>query len=309
MVDLSVVIAVKDEEKNLPELASRLAKAMNHLCVSYEGIFVTDTNGDNTLAVLKALNRSDRRLKTLKLSTSSGQYVAIMAGLHFSRGNAVVTMDGDLQDHPEDIPKLYKKLNEGYDVVYATKKRKDDSFLRNVFSKLFLKLLNLLSDYKLDQNTSVFRIMSRRTVEEIMKFKEKQPSLTGISSLIGFPTAKVMVNSGKRKGGKTKYSWIKLTNLAISILLSFSTKPIRVISASGFIVSGLSFVYLFSVVIRALLYQTDVPGYPTIVSLITFLGGMQLFAIGVIGEYIGRVFIEVKKRPLYIVEDKIGDFE
>lgn len=309
MLDLSVVVAVKNEEENLAELVSRLTNVIQGMRLSYEIIFVTDVNRDNTFALLRSLHEKDRRVKILKLSNTFGQYIAVMAGLHAASGNALVTMDGDLQDYPEDIPKLYDKLQEGYDVVYGVKDRKDESRIRNFLSKSFIKLLNLLSDHKLEHNTNIFRIMSRRTVREISKFAEKEPSLTGISNLIGFPTATVKVTSGKRKAGKTNYSFLKLSNLAIHMVLSFSTKPIRIISILGLSISFLSFIYLFSVVIRALLYKLDPAGYPTIVSLILLLSGMQLCAIGVIGEYIARVFIEAKNRPLYIIENRIGDFE
>jgi len=306
MIDLSIVIPVRDEEKNLDELIFRCTETVQKMALSHEIIFVTDTNKDNTYEILKSFHEQDPRIKIVKLSSSFGQYVAIMAGLQFTKGNAVVTMDGDLQDHPEDIEKLYGKYSEGYDVVYGIKEKKDDSQIRNILSGIFIKLLNKLSDQKLDHNTNIFRIMSRRTVEGIRDFKEIDPSLTGITNLIGFPVAKVLVTSGERHRGETKYSALKLFNLAVSMLLSFSTKPIRIISFSGILVALLSFLYLFWVITGYLLFDTDVQGWPTIVSMIAFIGGMQLLAIGVIGEYIGRIFLETKRRPLFIIEDKIG---
>jgi len=201
MIDLSVVIPVKDEEENLPELVSRLSSVVQEMKLSYEIIFVTDINRDNTVSVLNSLHEKNDRVKMLKLSNGLGQHIAAIAGLHFSRGNSVVIMDGDLEDYPEDIPKLYNKLQEGYDVVYGVRERKNESSLRNLFSKSFVRLLNILSDYKLDHNTNMFRIMSKRTVEEVCKFKENEPSLTGLTSVVGFPTAKVVATSGKRKAG------------------------------------------------------------------------------------------------------------
>jgi dolichol-phosphate mannosyltransferase len=309
MFDLSVVIPVRDEEANLPELVTRLKNVIHDLKLSFEIIFVTDVNRDNTFSVLKSLNRDDPRVKVLKLSNSFGQHVAVCAGLNFCRGNAVVIMDGDLQDYPEDIPKLYNKLNEGYDAVYSIKERKNASAVRNIFSKSFVKLINMLSDQKLDHNTSMFRIMSRRTVDELLKFKEHEPNLTGLVSLIGFPTAKVTVSSGKRKIGKTKYSYLRLIGLSISVLLSFTNKPVRVISMFGLTVSVFSFLYLVVVLVQTFLGHIELLGWPSIIAVITFLSGVQLLAIGVIGEYIGRIFLESKNRPLYIIEEKIGDLE
>mgnify|MGYP001773092085 CR=1 FL=1 len=309
ILDLSVVIPVRDEEGSLPELVSRLKNVIDGLQLSFEMIFVTDVNQDNTLFVLKSLHEDDSRVKILKLSNSFGQHVAIFAGLNFCRGNAVVIMDGDLEDYPEDIPKLYNKLKEGYDVVYSVRERKDESALRNFFSKLFVKLLNALSDQKLDHNTNMFRIMSRRTVRELCRFKEREPNLTGLVSLINFPAAQIILPTGKRKAGRTKYSYLRLINLSISFLLSFSNKPLRVISIFGLLVSGFSFVYLVIVLIQTFLGQIKVLGWPTVITLITFLSGVQLLSIGVIGEYIGRIFLESKNRPLYIIEEKIGDLE
>jgi dolichol-phosphate mannosyltransferase len=308
-MDLSVIIPVRDEEQNLRELVSRLLKVVETLGVQAEIIFVTDINTDDTLEVLKALNREDGRVKTVKLSNSFGQHVAVLAGLDFCRGMAVVLMDGDMQDEPESLPALYGKLNEGYDVVYAVKSSKNESRLRNFLSRRFVGLLNALSDYEIRINTSMFRILSRRVVNELRRFSERETFLTGLISLIGFPEAEVEVSSGRRMHGATKYSWFRQINMAIGAILSFSSKPVRLVSVFGFIVSGLSLVYLLVVLVQALFFDVSVAGWPTVVSLVTFLGGVQLLAIGIVGEYIGRIFIETKDRPRYIIEERVGEFE
>ncbi len=307
-IDLSVVIPVKNEEENLNELISRLNLTLYSMDINYELIFVTDLNIDRTYELLKEFNKKDPKIKTIKLSNNFGQYNAIIAGLKNILGGAVIIMDGDLQDHPEDIPKLYNKMKDGFDVVYGVKKRKNDSFLRNFISKSFWKFLNIFSDYDIQFGSSIYRILSRRVVQEIKKFNEKQILFTGIISIIGFPTAKVEVTYGKRVKGETKYSYFRLLNMAINALLSFSTKPLRIISILGITVAGISFIILGIVFIQKNFYEVDVPGWATIVVLITFLGGAQLFALGIVGEYIGRIFLETKDRPLYIIEDKIGDF-
>jgi glycosyltransferase involved in cell wall biosynthesis len=309
MIDISVVVPVCNEEENLPELVSRLSNTLGGIGVSYEMIFVTDLNRDNTLPVLKKFHQEDKRVKVVKLSNRFGHHVAVYAGLTFSKGQSVVIMDGDLQDYPEDIPKLYSKMKEGFDVVYGIKEKKNDSAIRNIFSKLFVRLISSLSDYKLDFNTSMFRIVSRRTVDYLLQFREREPSLTALFSLIGFPTTKVMVTSGKRMKGETKFSFIRQVNTAINFLLSFSTKPLRIMSMIGFTVAGLSFFYLFVVIVQKVIFHVGVLGWPTIISVMTFLGGLQLLGLGLVGEYIGRIFMETKNRPLYIIEETIGDFK
>jgi dolichol-phosphate mannosyltransferase len=309
MIELSIVIPVKDEEENLSELIDRLITTTREMRVTFEIIFITDINKDQTYEILKSQNNLHSNIKTVKLSNAFGHHSAVIAGLEHTSGNTIVIMDGDLQDYPEDIPKMYNKMNEGYDVVYGIKEKKNDSFIRNIFSKLFLKVLSRLSDNSFEFNTNMFRIISRRTVDELLKFKEREPSLTALISLIGFPTTKVKVTSGIRKRGKTKYSYFRQINFAISFLISFTTKPLRIISMLGFIVSCLSFVYLIIVVAQKLIFGIDQLGWPTIVSLITFFAGIQLFSLGIAGEYIGRIFLETKNRPLYIIENKIGKFK
>lgn len=307
MTEISVVIPVRDEESNVNELVNRLISTLTKIVSSFEVIFVTDINKDNTLPILKTINENDSRIKTIKLSSGLGQHMAVIAGLSLTKGEAVVIMDGDLQDYPEDIAQLFEKYKEGFDVVYGVKEMKNDSGLRNLFSKTFIKVLNNLSDYKLDFNTCMFRIMSKRTVENILKFNEREPSITGLISVINFPTTEITVTSGKRISGETKYNFIRQVNLAISFLLSFSTKPLRIASALGFVLSSLSFIYLVIVIIQKIFFNVAVLGWATIIFLITFSSGLQLFFLGIIGEYIGKIFMETKNRPRYFIEEKVGD--
>jgi len=237
-----------------------------------------------------------------------GQHVAIIAGLKLCSGNSVIIMDGDLQDYPEDIPRLCAKLGEGYDVVFGVKDRKNDSFVRNVYSRAFVWLMERLSDVKLQHTTAMFRIISRRTVDAILQFSEIQPSLTFIMGLIGFSSATVQVTSGVRKEGETKYTFFRLLNFAISSLISFSTKPMRIIAVMGFSVAAMSFTYMCIVLVQRALFRIDVLGWSTTVFLITFLGGVQLLGMGVIGEYIANIFIQAKRRPLYFIDQEIGEF-
>ncbi|MBI5100333.1 MAG: glycosyltransferase family 2 protein [Nitrospirae bacterium] len=309
MLDISVVIPVRDEEQTLRELVGRLSRVLGGMGKSYEIIFVTDANRDNTFGVLRQLNAEHAPVKAVKLTNALGQHVAIIAGLELCRGRTAVIMDGDLQDYPEDIPRLHAKLEEGYDVVYGVKDRKNDSFVRNVYSKLFVGLMEKLSDVRLRHTTSMFRIISRRTVDEILRFSETQPSLTFIMGLIGFPSSTVKVTSGERKEGKTKYNFFRLMNFAIGSLISFSTKPIRIIAVMGFCVSALSFMYMCVVLVQRAFFKIEVLGWSTTIFLITFLGGVQLLGMGVIGEYIANIFVQTKRRPLYFIDQKIGEFD
>jgi dolichol-phosphate mannosyltransferase len=304
---LSVVVPVRNEEKNIPELSRRVDAAVRGMGLAYELVFVTDINTDRTVDVLRETHAKNPNVKAVKLADGRGQHVAVVAGLDASRGRAVVVMDGDLQDCPEDIPKLYERLQAGFDVVYGVKEKKNDSALRNFFSRRFVAVMNALSDQRLDHNTSMFRVMSRRTVDQLKRFRESEPSVTGLVTLINFPTDRVLVTSGTRQAGETNYSFMRQVNLAISFLLSFSTKPLRMISVLGLVVAGASFIYLLIILLQAIFIGVPVAGWATLVSLVTFLSGVQMLAIGLIGVYVGRIFVESKRRPLYIVEERIGD--
>lgn len=309
MYDISIVIPVRDEEKNIPELIKRIFSSLDNIRKNFEIIFVTDINRDNTVELLDGFSRKYVNIKTLKLSNSFGQHVAVIAGLDHCKGNHIVVMDGDLQDYPEDIPLLYNKIIEGYDIVYAIKEAKNDSLFRNLSSWIFNKLMNTLSDIKIQSNSSMFRIISRKTLDEITKFREYEPSLTYIFSYINLPTTTVQVRSGVRQRGETKYSFFRLVSFAVSSLLSFSRRPLRLITTLGLTISMLSFFYLGLVLFQYFFLDISVEGWATIIVIVTFTGGIQLLSIGIIGEYIGRIYMQTKNRPVYIVEKRIGNFE
>lgn len=309
MCEISIVIPVRDEEKNLDELITRLFTSLEKINKSFEIIFVTDINKDNTVGLLEEYSKLYPNIKAIKLSNSFGQHVAVMAGLDHASGEAIVIMDGDLQDFPEDIPLLYDKLRENFDIVYGVKERKNDNTFRNSSSRLFNWIMNLFSDKKVSNNSSMFRIISRNALNEIVKFREVEPSLTYIFSYINLPTTEIAVSSGARHQGETKYNFFSLLGFAVSSLLSFSRKPLRLISALGLVMSVLSFCYFVIVVFQYLFLKIEVQGWATLIVVSTLIGGIQLLSLGVIGEYIGRTYMQTKNRPLYIVERKIGKFE
>lgn len=308
MAELSVVIPVRDEEQNLPELAGRLARVLDAAAPEWEVIFVTDLNRDRTVPVLRELAAANPRFRALKLSNRFGHHTAILAGLKEAAGREAVIMDGDLQDRPEDIPALLAALRGGYDIAYGAKERKNESRFRNACSRAFIRLVSRLSDRAIEFNTCLFRAVSRRTVDELLRFTEEDPSLTFIMGLINFPAVRVPVASGARGGGETKYPFRRQLGFALDSLLSFSVKPLRVISLGGFAVAGASFLYLLVVLGQKAVRGVPVMGWATLITLILFLGGVQLFCMGIIGEYIGRLFTQSKDRPPYIVEERIGAF-
>ena len=306
-IDISVVVPVRDEEQSIGELIQRLTETLDAMQLTWELIFVTDVNRDGTVDALHAAHKMEPRVKMLRLSDSYGQHIAAIAGIHATGGDCVVLMDGDLQDYPEDIPKLYDRLRQGYDVVYGVKERKNDSMVRNLLSRSFNMVLNFLSDRRLRHNSCMFRIMSRRTVEQLRRFRECDQTVTGLVALVNYPTDQVLVTSGQREAGETKYPLSRQIHLAMSLILSFSTKPLRLISLLGIALSGTSFIYLIVTLVQSLLGGIPVQGWATIVSLLTLLCGVQLLAIGVIGEYVGRIYVEVKNRPLYVVSERLGN--
>jgi len=306
MNDITAVIPVRNEEANLEVLVSRLTSVFEKMRLSHVIILVTDVNTDNTLGVLRKLHDKDDRIRVLKLSNAFGHHAAVYAGLAHAEGKSVVIMDGDLQDYPEDIPLLFNKMQEGFDVVYGIKERKNETLVRNLCSKAFVRVLQWLSDYRMDVNTSMFRIISRRVADAVLQFRERDPSLTFIMGLIGFPTSKVVVTSGVRFHGRTNYGLVRQVNLAISSIVSFSTKPLRLISYFGFAVSAASTLYFVEVLFERIVLGRGVLGWPTIVVLLCFFNGSVLLALGVIGEYVARTYMESKRRPLYIIEERIG---
>jgi glycosyltransferase involved in cell wall biosynthesis len=309
MYEISIIIPVKDEEKNINELVNRIFSTLKSIHQIFEIIFVTDINKDNTDVLLDDFSKKYPNVKTIKLANSFGQHVAVMAGLDHCHGKYIVIMDGDLQDYPEDIPLLYNKIREGYDIVYAVKERKNANIFRNLISRAFNYGMDILSDIKFSSNSSMFRIISKKALDEVIRFREYEPSLTYIFSFINLPTTTVMVRSGIRQQGETKYSFFLLVNFAISSILSFSRKPLRLISNMGFIMSIFSFIYFGIVIYQHLFMQIEILGWATIIAITTFMGGIQLLSLGVIGEYIGRIYMQTKNRPLYIIAKKYGSFD
>lgn len=230
----------------------------------------------------------------------------MIAGFDHAKGDAVVVIDADLQDPPELIPQMLKHWEEGYDDVYATRRsRKGESWFKKKTSMLFYSLLERSTDVPIQRDTGDFRLLSRRAVDALKEFRESERYTKGMFSWIGFKKKKILYDRDARVAGTTKWNYVKLFDLAINGITSFTTAPLRISSYAGVIISLLAFLYIIFLVIRTLFFGTDLAGYPSMMAVILFLGGVQLLSIGIIGEYIGRIFVESKRRPLYFIDQYV----
>ena len=302
---LSLVVPMFDEAQVLGEFFSRCEAALRGLG-DYEIVCVNDGSRDDTLARLLEYHGRDPRIKVVNLSRNFGQQPALCAGLSLCRGQAVIVMDGDLQDPPELIPQLAEKWREGFDIVHCVRAgRSNEGFVKRLTSKLFWRFYNRLADVPV-QNLGYFRLMSRRVVNAVNALPEKQRFMRSLFSYVGYPSAQIAYQRPAREKGATKYRYWQLWNLALDAITAFSTLPLRMWSYVGLLISGSAFCYAAFLVLRKLLLGGDVPGYESLMVAILFLGGVQLITLGVLGEYIGRVFHEVKGRPVFIIESAHG---
>jgi dolichol-phosphate mannosyltransferase len=276
---------------------------------TYELIFVNDGSVDNSLVLLKRMAAEDPNIKVVSLSRNFGHQAAITCGLNYSRGDAVIVMDADLQDPPEFIPELIKKWREGYDVVYAVREqRQGDSLFKRATAALFYRVIRKLARLEIPADTGDFRLLSRRAVEALKATRERSRFVRGLVSWIGYRQTGVRFVRQERVAGQTKYPFRKMLKFAIDGITSFSFFPLQMATYFGFAISGLSFVYITYAVLQKLLTDRPVVGWTSVIVAILFVGGVQLITLGVIGEYIGRIYEEVKQRPLYLVDETL-DFE
>jgi glycosyltransferase involved in cell wall biosynthesis len=304
---IAIVIPAYNEEDNVEIAYKRLKEVLDSTNYDYELIFVDDGSKDNTLSKLLKLYEKDKKVKVISLSRNFGKEIALSAGLDYVDADAVIPFDVDLQDPPEIIPKLIAKFEEGYDVVNAVRiKREGETFLKRFTSKAFYKIINILSDIEIAQDVGDFRLISKAALNAVKQIRERKRFMKGIFAWVGFKTTSVYYERAPRHAGKTKWNYFKLINLAIEGITSFSIAPLRLASLLGLFVSFVAFLYAMWIIIQKLVYGNPVKGYPSIMVAILFLGGVQLITIGIIGEYVGRIYEEVKQRPLYIVK-KIWD--
>ena len=305
MPHISVVIPLYKCSLFINELGRRLINTLPSISEDFEIIFVNDASPENDWEIVVELSKKDKRIKGINLSRNFGQHYAITAGLDNAKGEWVVVMDGDLQDQPEEINKLYDKATEGYDVVFAKRIFRMDKPLKKLMSKLFYKIFDYFTDNTSDNLIANFGIFNKRVISNFILLRENNRCFPLFIKWMGFNTTYVDIKHSSRKNGKSSYNFRKLINLAIDIIVSHSNKPLKLSIKFGFILSVFALVYLLYLIIRS--FYLDVPlGWTSIMAAIFFIGGLIFANLGLIGIYIGKIFNEVKNRPLFIVKDKIG---
>jgi glycosyltransferase involved in cell wall biosynthesis len=307
---LSLVVPVYNEEAAIGPFLNAMAGVLGQL----EGrgyrldlLFVDDGSTDGTLAALTAAAARDARIRVLELSRNFGKEAALTAGLDAARGDALIPIDVDLQDPPEVILRLVEAWEQGYEVVVARRTdRADDSLLKRQSARWFYKIVNAVADTPVPEDVGDFRLIDRCVVDALKRLPERRRFMKGLFAWVGFRTATVDYRRAPRTAGTTKFSGWKLWNLALEGITSFSTAPLRLWTYVGVIVATLAFFYALYIVFRVLWLGVDLPGYASLLVIVLFLGGIQLIGIGVLGEYLGRVYTEVKQRPTYIVRREHG---
>jgi glycosyltransferase involved in cell wall biosynthesis len=300
---LSVVIPIFNEEEIIPELHERLKKAVLQITDDYELIFVNDGSKDSSLPQLMRLTEIDPNVFFINFSRNFGHQKAVTAGIDHARGEAVVIIDGDLQDPPELIPELYAKYKQGFEVVYARREqRKGESFFKKVTAKLFYRILQKLTNVDIPVDTGDFRLIDQKVVRYLKMMPEQNKFLRGQIAWLGFKQSEVLFNRDKRKYGKTGYSFGKMLSFALDGITGFSNMPLTLVTKTGFVISAISFfIILYAIFAHYVLEQT-VTGWTSLIISSLFIGGIQLISIGIIGEYIGRINNNVQNRPLYIID-------
>ncbi len=303
-MDISIIIPVYNEEKNIQHLYYRLTQVMENLNVTYELIFVNDGSNDASIGLIKVLAKKNKEVKYIDFSRNFGHQIAVTAGLDKTIGDAVVIIDADLQDPPELINEMYQKRKEGFEVIYAKrKKRKGESFLKLWTAKIFYRLLSKLTSISIPVDTGDFRMIDKKIVEVLREMPEKNKYLRGQISWVGFNQTFVEYNREERQAGTTGYTYRKMLNFALDGITSFSDVPLKVVTYFGFMVSIIAFLVSVYALIVKLVWNDSVAGWSSLMIAILFIGGIQMIAVGIIGEYLSRMNHNIRNRPLYIIKD------
>lgn len=301
---LSIIIPIYNEEKNISLLYSRLTKILQDCAIEYELFFINDGSKDNSIYLIKELAQIDYKVKYIDFSRNFGHQIAVTAGLHHATGSAAVIIDADLQDPPELIPDLFKKYNEGYSVVYAKRKsRNGESFLKKFTAKVFYRLLSSITNINIPLDTGDFRIIDRKVIDILKQMPEQNKFLRGQIAWVGFRQTFIEYERHERFAGKTGYTYKKMLRFALDGITSFSDLPLKLASLTGFGVSLISFLLMLYTLYSKYITKDYVPGWPSLMISILFLGGIQLIGIGIIGEYISRIGNNTRNRPLYVIND------
>lgn len=307
MTDLSIIIPMHNEQDVLEKLFARLVPCIEQVTHNYEIVCVNDGSRDNTLALLRDYHAKDSRIKIISLSRNFGKEAALSAGIDLCSGDAVIPIDADLQDPPELIPEMWAKWKEGYQVVLATRKsRPGDSWFKRVSAAGFYKVINSISTVKIPRNTGDFRLMDRVVVESVRQMHERTRFMKGIFAWVGYKTHTIYFDRENRAAGSTSWNYRRLWHFALDGIFSFTTVPLRIWTYMGALISMFAFVYALWIIFKTLYHGVEAPGYASLMVAILFMGGIQLISLGVIGEYVGRIYRETKQRPIYLVGEKIG---
>jgi glycosyltransferase involved in cell wall biosynthesis len=304
---LSIIVPIYNEESNIDYLIERLTSVLEPLEMTYEIICVNDGSKDNSLQFLIKHYHQNPSIKIVNLSRNFGKEIAMSAGIDYAIGDAVIPIDADLQDPPELIKDLVSKWEEGYDVVYAVRRsRQGESWLKRFTANNFYRVIDWMSPINIPRNTGDFRLLDQKVVKALKLLPERRRFMKGLFSWVGFNQTAIEYDRQPRYQGNTKWNYWKLWNFALEGITSFTSLPLKVWSYIGLTISMLSFFYASFLIIRTLIFGIELPGYASLMVVILFLGGVQLITLGIIGEYLGRVYDEVKGRPLYLVKESYG---
>ncbi len=302
---VSILVPVYNEELSLLKLYKRLVDvAKENSKYGFEFLFVNDGSRDKSLEIIKDIKKNDGRVAYIDLSRNYGKEVAIIAGIDHVKSDAVVVIDSDLQDPPELISEMIKHWEDGYDDVYARRtERIGESWLKRKTSSVFYRVLQYSTEIPIQKDTGDFRLLDKKCITAIRQFRERERYTKGIFSWIGYRKKEITYIRQPRISGKSKWNYLQLVNLAINGIVSFTTAPLRASTIVGLVVSLVAFMYILFLVTRTILFGADVAGYPSMMAVVLFLGGVQLISLGIIGEYVGRIYNETKQRPLYLVDE------
>lgn len=304
MKKVTIIIPAYNEAESFDDIKVNMQEVVNNnVDYEWEILLINDGSTDDTLQKMEKLCIADEHYHYIDLSRNYGKEIAIMAGLDYAQGDAVIIMDADMQHPINIIPEMLTYWEEGYDDVYAQRERSDESWMKRNTSKLYYNILQKSTNIPIQKDTGDFRLLDRKCIDALKNIRETDRNNKGIFSWIGFKKKGIYYHQNKRKHGKTKWNYYKLVNLALTGITSFTTLPLRFASFFGFLISFMAFIYLIYIIFKTIFYGEPVQGYPTLMVTILFLGGIQLIALGIIGEYLSHIFNETKKRPGYFIRE------
>ena len=304
---ISIIVPVFNEQETIEPFLERMLEIMPKTGEEFEILFINDGSTDDTFDVLKRVSKKEKFIKIIDLSRNFGKEAAMTAGLDFAAGHVIIPIDVDLQDPPELILEFVAKWREGFDVVNGVRvDRSTDTVVKRNSSKNFYRLFNRLSQTELPENVGDFRLMDRQVIEAIKQLPERNRFMKGIFAWVGFKTCEIPYVRPQRVAGTTSWNYWKLWNFALDGMFGYSTAPLRIWTYAGLLLALTSFLFGAFIIVKTLFFGVDVPGYASMISVVLFLSGIQIISLGVIGEYIGRIFLEVKKRPVYLIREVVA---